>query len=527
MDTALWAKFKRLTPFEGLWDKGVNIGSFGNASILQLKPQVINYLDAIYDFWSAFPVGSTDVKTVRYLNLRCPRVKQDRDLLIRWYDQGMLFSRCDDRVRAQKVLLQSKSVMIATLASLCNNMLFFDFRGSVLPYLVEKRSRKRGTPLADTLEWVYTGAKFDAAYRKIWRVLLSMPKIPTKEEPCGQNWYRVVRIAHEVGIQTPIIQDLIAHDPDEIATREFLRTQCMLKGIEYSEVDESVLTTITSLVRDLTAPKIQPQLALYSDMNVAVTERCGSTLPGPQDIALTLPPPGMGITRLYASIATFNTFFGSSNYEDPEDEDPEDEDMEDQEEQEQARQEELARQQAGGAEAAARREEARQEEDLAREEQEDLAREQEDLARQQEDLAREEQARQEAQASGKQAPRLSPLNIVSIYIYMFPQILADVVYSLATEYKRSRHQRHRRRRRQWVWMSHIPRMPRAMRQCWIGGLSRTTRMHLRHHYVPLREAEREREGEREERERRGRQEIMCSRAQGLRGQWVRMPRCRM
>jgi len=71
-DPELSERFYKLQPFEGLWDEGVHIGSFGNLSPFQMKPQVIKYLDAIYSFWSSLPPGSADTDTVRLLHLLCP-----------------------------------------------------------------------------------------------------------------------------------------------------------------------------------------------------------------------------------------------------------------------------------------------------------------------------------------------------------------------------------------------------------------------------------------------------------------------
>ncbi|RPB24229.1 hypothetical protein L211DRAFT_848970 [Terfezia boudieri ATCC MYA-4762] len=244
-DVELWGKFKRLIDFEGLWDAGINIGSFGNASSLQLKPQLMNFLDSIYNFWSAFPPDS-EFKL--------------------W-------------ISAKDVLFNSQVALIPTIGAMCRNLVVLGRRVRILQELVEKQFTKRGQPLCDSLNFHYRGNN----------------------------------VAQQVGIQTSIITIVSAKDPNHLAAIDFLRDQCMINGIVYCD-DEDAITTIANVLENLNGPERQLHLDLYdSDINIPVTERCGSTLPAPLDIKITDPKqPEVGITKLFASIATFNLFFGDN-----------------------------------------------------------------------------------------------------------------------------------------------------------------------------------------------------------------------
>lgn len=87
----------------------------------------------------------------------------------------------------------------------------------------------------------------------------------------------------------------------------------MINGIVYCD-DEDAITTIANVLENLNGPERQLHLDLYnSDINIPVTERCGSTLPAPLDIKITDPKqPEVGITKLFTSIATFNLFFSDN-----------------------------------------------------------------------------------------------------------------------------------------------------------------------------------------------------------------------
>ncbi|KAF8423920.1 hypothetical protein EV426DRAFT_601712, partial [Tirmania nivea] len=158
----------------------------------------------------------------------------------------------------------------------------------------------------------------------------------TVERGEGYEWYRVVKTAQQVGIETSIITSVASKDPNRIAVTEFLREQCKIKGIEYSH-DEAAVTTMANILENLHGPQRQPRSDFYTlDIYVPVAERCGSTLPPPLDIKLVYPKQReAGITKMFASIATFNLFFGDnenqqlgglddddSDMEDPPEEDP-------------------------------------------------------------------------------------------------------------------------------------------------------------------------------------------------------------
>ncbi|RPB18930.1 hypothetical protein L211DRAFT_871548 [Terfezia boudieri ATCC MYA-4762] len=69
----LWKSLQQLAYLDGLWED-VKIGPLGHlGSIAGLSPQLINYLNAIYGFWSILPEGAVDYATVQYLNLLCPQ----------------------------------------------------------------------------------------------------------------------------------------------------------------------------------------------------------------------------------------------------------------------------------------------------------------------------------------------------------------------------------------------------------------------------------------------------------------------
>lgn len=143
-DVELWRKFKRLVDFEGLWDAGVNIGSFGNASSLQLKPQLMNFLDSIYNFWSAFPPDSADVSTVQALDLRCLGVYKDREILERHYDSGSLFSKLGPQTRAlaKDVLFNSRVALIPTIGAMYRNLVVLGRRvRQCPPFLSQKKGK--------------------------------------------------------------------------------------------------------------------------------------------------------------------------------------------------------------------------------------------------------------------------------------------------------------------------------------------------------------------------------------------------
>ena len=119
----LWAAFHQLTRYAELWDDGVNLRVVTNLPIAGFKPQLINYLTAILRFWNAFSTDSGDVQTVNHLNLFSTQVYKDRQLILRFYDDGILFTKLDKngRQRAKNMLLSSRCIMIPTLTSCFSN----------------------------------------------------------------------------------------------------------------------------------------------------------------------------------------------------------------------------------------------------------------------------------------------------------------------------------------------------------------------------------------------------------------------
>jgi len=85
-------------------------------------------------------------------------------------------------------------------------------------------------------------------------------------------------------------------------------------NLDHQAEDEAV-TSIASILATFNRPgKEERQDNLYtSEIYISGNDRCGSTLPPPQNI---IPSEGeVGITRFYASVATFHTFFGTPYYE--------------------------------------------------------------------------------------------------------------------------------------------------------------------------------------------------------------------
>ncbi|RPB20221.1 hypothetical protein L211DRAFT_870762 [Terfezia boudieri ATCC MYA-4762] len=145
-----------------------------------------------------------------------------------------------------------------------------------LGYIEKTQSEKKGGEMG------VEKAEFDAAYRKIWRLLLSIPPCTNQTNPLPRG------------------------------KGEYLKAPTGLRALNSD--DEEAVTAIANVLENLNGPQRQPCLDLYTpDIYVPVTERSGSTLPAPVDIKLTRPKqPEAGITKLVSSTATFNLFFGDN-----------------------------------------------------------------------------------------------------------------------------------------------------------------------------------------------------------------------
>ena len=174
---------------------------------------------------------------------------------------------------------------------------------------------------------------FNTAYMNIWRFLLALDAIKpvgTKdpqtrktrkgnEAVFDENFHQLLNLARSLGFTSNAIDK--AQDPDTITATRILRENAAHHSVEYTN-DTTDIEQIASVLRkNRNNNKCHTALRtkLYTeDNNLDLKERAGTKVwAPPADVILLMPPKKrrVGVTGVYVALATFNTFFRSSDYE--------------------------------------------------------------------------------------------------------------------------------------------------------------------------------------------------------------------
>ena len=120
----VWEALSRLTCFVHLWDNVVNLSAFRCLSITRHAPELVRYLEGIYDFWSSLPATCADRHSVSFLNPLCLQIGYDKAAICKALNNCSLFPKLDavERDNTRDIVFASRTMLIPTLISFFDNL---------------------------------------------------------------------------------------------------------------------------------------------------------------------------------------------------------------------------------------------------------------------------------------------------------------------------------------------------------------------------------------------------------------------